>query len=383
MKSAVVTGIGLKTPLGPDTESAWRGLLSGASGLEPFWAGTIGAPVGRVRGVEEAAGAGPRSLSLALAVSKEAFSNAGLEARDAACVAGIGKPDLGRWGALDPASTLASYLEGDLSMLISNRLGLTGPAMAVSAACATGAVAIGLASGWIRDGRCKTALVVCSDAPIHPLYIAGFRQLGVLAPLDGPDCRTVRPFDRRRAGFGLGEGAAALILEEEGAAAGRGARPLARVSGFSQAGIGTHPIRFDAGGSSIARVLERTLRRAGRRPTEVDYLNCHGTATALNDTLETRAIKKAFGKAASGVSFSSTKASTGHMLAATGAVEAAFAVLALRDGRIPPTLNLEEPDPDCDLDFTPLAARPRNVRHAMSLSFGFGGAVGALCFSRC
>jgi 3-oxoacyl-[acyl-carrier-protein] synthase II len=377
--------MGLRTALGSSAEKTWRNLLAGVSGLEAFSTGSARAAVAWVRGVETEQKDDSRTFSLALAVSREAFFNAGLSASAApcACVAGLGKPELGFQGQLDPGTVLSSYLRENLASAVSARLNLQGPALAISAACATGAIAVGLGSQWIRDGRCRAVLAVCADTPIHPLYISGFQRMGVLASVIGNAREAVKPFDRRRSGFGLGEGAAALILEEESSALGRGARPLARVSGFSQSTAGSHPVHFDGDGTSLAGALERTMALAHCRPKEVDYLNCHGTATSLNDALETRAVKKAFGRAAGGLSLSSTKASTGHMLSSTGAVEAAFAVLAIRDGQIPPTLNLEEPDPECDLDFTPLRSRPRPIRNAMSLSFGFGGSIGALLFSRC
>lgn len=379
----VVTGLGMLTALGSNVKETWAGLLSGSCGLEADSCGGLEVAAGRVKNFSVTRGS--RVLALALAASREALGSAALMEKclPCACIAGVGKPELGEGNqGLRLEVLSAGYLQASLAAALSQELRLMGPTLAVSAACATGAVAVGLGFEWIREGRCSRVLIACAESPLHPLYVAGFRQMGVLAPLNGSAKGAVKPFDRRRAGFGLGEGAAAVLLEEEGLALRRGATPLAEMEGFSQMNAGGHSICFDHEGICVADALSQTMRRTGRRPADIDYLNCHGTATLLNDAMETRAVKRAFGKSSGELSLSSTKASTGHLLSATGAVEAAFAVLASRNDQIPPTLNLEESDPDCDLDFTPLVGRSRRVRRSMSLSFGFGGAIGALLFSK-
>jgi 3-oxoacyl-[acyl-carrier-protein] synthase II len=246
--------------------------------------------------------------------------------------------------------------------------GAEGPVMNLSSACATGVQSVMVAAGWLRDGRCDVVLAGSAESSFHPLYQAGFRQMGVLSEVG-----RVRPFDRRRDGFVLGEGAGVFCLETLASARRRGARAYGELTGWAMGSDAHHAIRFNSNGRRMADTLSRALGRAGLAPGDLDYVNAHGTATLLNDSLESTALS---GLLPPGALVSSTKGATGHLLGATGAVEFAFCLLALRDGRVPPTLDLEDPETDA-LDFIPGRSRAVEVRRAASLSFGFGGSLAA------
>ena len=261
---------------------------------------------------------------------------------------------------------------------IRNHFGLRGECRNVIAACATGAYSIALAASWIEQGLCDVVLAGSAEPPPHPLMEAGFRNMGVLS-----DEAVMRPFDRRRSGFVFGAGAGICVLEAEDHFKRRSGQPQYAVLSGWGLGSDTHSaVAFNSNGQHIADVIGRALSRAKLLSTEVSYVHAHGTATRLNDWIETQALMKAFGPHAGQLMISATKASTGHMLGAAGSAGFIFTVLALKDQFIPPTATLEESDPECPLDYTPGRGHAAGFEHAMALSFGFGGAIGALVVSR-
>ena len=253
--------------------------------------------------------------------------------------------------------------------------------LAVVSACATGGHAVGEAMETIRRGDADVMLAGGTEAVILPVILAGFINMRALA--DDPDpTKASKPFDARRSGFVLSEGAAVLVLEELGHAVRRGARIYAEVAGYGSTNDAYHMAAQLESGDGAARTMERALRKAGIAPGEVDYINAHGTGTPLNDRVETLAIKRVFGEAAYKVTISSTKSMVGHMMGAAGALEAMVCALAIYHNRIPPTINLEVPDPECDLDYTPGEARSMRVDVAMSNSIGLGGHNSCLVLRR-
>jgi 3-oxoacyl-[acyl-carrier-protein] synthase II len=256
---------------------------------------------------------------------------------------------------------------------VSLDLGTKGPLSAVTTACAAGASAIGDAFEIIRRGAAVAMLAGGAEAPISETGLAAFAAMRALSTRNEAPEEASRPFDAGRDGFVIGEGAGMLVLEELEHARGRGARILAEVVGYGMSSEAFHVALPDESGASQARAMLAALREARLTPDDVDYVNAHGTATPVGDVAETRALKIAFGARAARVPVSSTKSMTGHPLGAAGAIEAAFCVRAINDGVVPPTINLTDPDPDCDLDYVPNTARHVAVRTAMSNAFGFGG----------
>ena len=257
---------------------------------------------------------------------------------------------------------------------VAHAAGAEGMVLNIASACATGAQSLLTAAGWIEEGRADVVLAGAAESALHPLYLAGFRQLGVLS-----DKGIVRPFDRGRDGFVVGEGAAVFVVESMAGARARGAKIYGRVLGGNYSSDAHHATRFNSNGRTMAACLQKALGQAGLTTTDLDYVNAHGTATVLNDTLETQALVSLFPKNPPPVS--STKGATGHLLGATGAVEIAFSFLAMRDGVLPPTLNMENPETD-RLDFVPIRARSAALKHVASLSFGFGGALAAVVLEK-
>jgi 3-oxoacyl-[acyl-carrier-protein] synthase II len=251
--------------------------------------------------------------------------------------------------------------------------GAKGPNFAVVSACASGAHAIGEAAEWIRRGDATAVLAGGTEGAITPIALASFAAMQALSTRNDEPQRASRPFDRDRNGFVIAEGAGILVLEELSHAQARGAQIYAEVVGYGATADASHITQPDETGDGARRCMERALKRAGAAPEDVDYINAHGTSTELNDAAETRAIKKVFGDAAYRIPVSSTKSMTGHLLGAAGALEAFFSVMAIHDGYLPPTVNLENPDPECDLDYVPLVGREASPKLVVSTSFGFGG----------
>ncbi|HYI16343.1 MAG TPA: beta-ketoacyl-ACP synthase II, partial [Thermomicrobiales bacterium] len=264
--------------------------------------------------------------------------------------------------------------------IVSIQLGAKGPNLATVSACASAAHAIGEAAATIRRGDADVMLAGGSEAAVTPAGVAGFAAAGALSTRNDDPQHASRPFDLHRDGFVLGEGSAVLVLESLSHALARGAAPLAIVSGYATTADASHIVQPSPGGEGAARAMTLAIARAGLAPSDISYINAHGTSTRLNDAYETLSVKTVFGDAPPPIS--STKGATGHLLGAAGAVEAAYSVLALRDQILPPTINYREQDPDCDLDYVPNEPRPTEVVHVVSNSLGFGGHNVSLVFSR-
>lgn len=252
-------------------------------------------------------------------------------------------------------------------------LGLRGPNMAVVSACATGTQAIGEGAEVVRRGDAEVMLAGGTETPIHPVILGGFSVMHALARNNEQPERASSPFTKRRDGFVLSEGAAVVVLESLAHARARGARIYAEVGGYGATNDAFDMAAVPEDGAMAAQTMRRALKKAGLAPEEIDYINAHGTGTPLNDKAETLAIKSVFGDHAYRLAVSSTKSMTGHMMGASGAVEAVVCALAIRDGIVPPTINLDDPDPECDLDYVPATARRLPVRATLSNSFGLGG----------
>lgn len=404
----MVTGLGLLTPLGLDVDSTWDALIAGRSGIAPisaFDASAFECPIaGEVRGFDRAEHVDPklarridRSSTLAIAASRQAVEDARLDLErqppgSVGIVLGTGiggahllvenQEVLDQRGPRRVSPFLITHMLPDTaSGLVSIALGAGGPNMAVTAACATGGAAVGEAAELIRRGAADAIVAGGFEAPLKPVYYAGFQAMRALAVHDDPT-QASRPFDAGRNGFVISEGAGVLILEELDHALARGARIYAEWKGAATASDAFDMAAAADDGRGIVRAMEWTLGRSGVAPGEVDYLNAHGTSTPLNDRVETLAIRTVFGEDADQLAVSSTKSMLGHMMGAAGAVEAAIAVLACDRQIAPPTINYRTPDPECDLDYVPNEARPMEVRHAMSTSVGLGGHNSVLLFGR-
>jgi 3-oxoacyl-[acyl-carrier-protein] synthase II len=369
-----VTGLGLVTPLGNGRERTWSRLLNGDSGIQRFEEGL------EARVIDFSLnGARSRMGDFAVLAAREAVFHADLNAAalstlKVGCSVSQSKPSLSpNMGAepLDPGVLLASFQGGSAADVIREYLKFSGPSLNVVAACATGVASLQVAVQWLMSGDADVVLAGAAESSLHDLYRTGFRQMGVLCDGDGPE--SVRPFDQGRSGFAMGEGAAVFVLEKKTTAEARGRRPIALLSNVHLRHSSMDAIRFDDDGSTVADLIRHVTN--GRRP---DYINAHGTGTLLNDRVESQGITKACG---GGVRVSSTKAATGHLLGAAGAVEAAFAVLALRDQAIPPTLNLDFPDEGCALGHI-FETERQTLSTTASLSYGFGGQMGGVLFSR-
>lgn len=374
----VVSGIGLVTPLGGDLEATWSAVLASKSAIREAEHGLEAAVVNYSPN-----GARSRAGDFAITAAREALRHADMPARQPAgeswgCVIGQSKPlvsghSLAAAPWPDASLVLSSYTGWSLESVVRRSCAMTGPALNVAAACATGVLAIHIAADWIREGRCAVAVAGTAESSLNEFYRSGFRRMGVLAEgLPGD----VRPFDRDRSGFAIGEGAGMFVLESKEHALRRGHRPIARVVSTAMRQNAVDLITGDVSGSAVARLIGSVLK-GGCGP---DYINAHGTGTRANDAAEVKGLREVFGPRALRIPVSSTKAATGHLLGSAGAVEAAFAVLSIRDQQVPPTLHLKTPDPDFDLDFVPEKARGHRVRSAMSLSYGFGGQLGAVVF---
>jgi 3-oxoacyl-[acyl-carrier-protein] synthase II len=278
---------------------------------------------------------------------------------------------------------LIPMMLGDMaSAQISMLSGALGPNFCAVSSCSSGADAIGNALKLIRAGDADIALAGGSEAPICPIAVAGFGAMKALSRRNDEPQKASRPFDAKRDGFVMGEGSAILVLESHESVIRRGVQPLAELAGYGSTSDAFHVTEPAPEGQSAAKAVKRTLKTAGLEPADIDYINAHGTSTPLNDKLETKALKLALGEIAYKIPVSSTKSMTGHLLGAGGAVEAAMCVMALRDGFIPPTMNYENPDPECDLDVVPNTSRKKDLRAVLSTSFGFGGHNSVLAFTR-
>ena len=417
MRRVVVTGMGLVTPLGIGLERNWRSLLAGASGVRAIQSFEVSdLPVkiaAQVPRGETASGlfnaddwVPPKDqrkmdgfIVFALAAAAQAVEDAGWtpddeESRERTGVM-IGSGIGGLPGITEGAVTLHErgprrispfFIPSNLINLasghVSIRYGFTGPNHAVVTACSTGAHAIGDAARLIMLDDADVMVCGGAEAAICRLGLAGFAAARALSTAFNDDPpRASRPWDQERDGFVMGEGAGILVLEEYQHARRRGAKIYAEVIGYGMSSDAFHLTAPAEDGKGALRSMRNALRRARIDPDKIDYINAHGTSTPLGDEVELGAVKQVFGKHAYELSMSSTKSAIGHLLGAAGSVEAIFSILAIRDGVVPPTLNLDNPSPCCDIDLVPKQARERKVEHALSNSFGFGGTNATLIFS--
>ena len=404
----VVTGLGMITPLGLSAETTWESLMAGTSGVdyissfdpEPFET-QIAA---EVKGFNPAdfldrkeARRMDRFVQFAAVASQEAVACAGLnlEKEEAERVSVMIGSGIG--GILTLSQELQVMIErgpskvnpflipmmlGDMaSGRVSMMMGAKGPNFSAISSCATGADTIAEASELIRRGQIDVAITGGSEAAICPIGIAGFNACNALSRSNDEPKKASRPFDAKRDGFVLGEGGGILVLESLEHALARGVKPLAELAGHGATADAHHITQPAPGGEGGARAMQIALRSANLTPKDVDYVNAHGTSTPMNDKYETMAIKTALGPEAYTTPISSTKSMTGHLLGAAGALEAAICVLAISRGAIPPTINLDNPDPDCDLDYTAGASRRGKVEAVLSNSLGFGGHNTCLAFT--
>jgi 3-oxoacyl-[acyl-carrier-protein] synthase II len=409
MTRVVITGMGAITPLGNDVETFWRNVVAGRSGVGPITLFDASAMKTRiaaeVKGFDPEAWFGrkearrmDRYAQFALAATQQALQDARLDPAhvDRERVGVILGTGIGGIGALvQGVETLMTrgpdrispfmvpmMLADTAPGLIAIAYGFRGPNMAVVTACASGTNAIGEAMHLIRRGDADVVIAGGAEAAILPVAVAAFNVMGAISTRNEEPERASRPFDRTRDGFVMGEGAGILILERLEHARARGARIYAEVVGYGTSADAYHITAPLENGEGAALAMRRALADAGLSPRDIDYINAHGTSTPLNDKSETQAIKAVFGEAAYDVPISSTKSMIGHLLGAAGAVEAIVCIRAITDGVIPPTINYEHPDPECDLDYVPNVARRKPVRTAMSNSFGFGGHNACVIFRR-
>ena len=408
MRRVVVTGLGAVTPLGNDRPSTWESAVAGRSGIDFISTfDTGGFPVriaAEVRGFDPAEVVGPkearrldRNVVMAVAAATEAAEDASLEGTYEPARVGVlfGTAIGGLFGIVEQHSILLergpdrvspyfipSVLPDAASGQIAIALGLRGPNYAPVSACATGSTAIGEAAEVIRRGSADAVLAGGAEACLHPLILAGFCAMRGLAAEDEYPPRASRPFDLTREGFVMGEGACVLVLEELEGARARGATIYAEVLGYGASNDAHHLAQPDPESVGVVEMMRAALERAEIAPERVGYINAHGTSTPLGDLAETKAIKEVFGDHAYELAVSSTKSMTGHCFGAAGAVEAMMCVLALHEGVIPPTINYETPDPECDLDYVPNEARRVQVEVALSNAMGLGGHNGCVLFGR-
>lgn len=408
-RRVVVTGVGLVCALGNDTESVWQALCAGTSGI-----GTITRfdpsdfacrIAGEVKNFDPLEFVEKKELKkmgqfilYAIAATDQALARANLKItgnlapRTGVYIgSGIGGFDVierehkellkGGPRKISPffiPASIVNLAAGQVSI----RVGAQGPNSATATACSASAHAIGDSYRIIQRGDADVMICGGSEAAITPMGVGGFASMRALSTRNDEPERASRPFDADRDGFVVGEGAGVLILEALEVAQRRGAPILAELVGYGMSGDAFHITQPSEDGGGAYRVMAATLKDAGIRPDDVDYINAHGTSTPVGDKLETLAIKRLFGAHARTLAVSSTKSMTGHLLGGAGGLEAGFAVLALRDQILPPTINYEKPDPECDLDYVPNQARKADLRYALSNSFGFGGTNAALLFTR-
>ena len=404
----VVTGLGMVTPLGNDVPTTWAGICRGESGIGPITVfDTTQQDVkfgGEIKGFDpkqylehKEVRRNDRFVHFAVAATKQAINQAELD------VASIG-PDVGVLigsgigglntmheqfrlyyergpGRISPFF-ITMMISDIASGLVSILFGAKGPNFAVVSACATSANAIGEAWEMIRRGDARAMIAGGSECALTPIGVASFANMTALSKRNDDPQGASRPFDATRDGFVMSDGAGVVILEDLEFAQARGATILAEVIGYAATADGHHITEPAPGGEGLVRAMNRAIQKAGIHPEEVDYINAHGTSTPFNDRTETTSIKTTFGKHAYNLAVSSTKSMTGHTLGAAGGIESIFSILALREGILPPTINLRHPDPECDLDYVPNEARHKDIRMAMSNSMGFGGHNACLIFKK-
>jgi len=408
-RRVVLTGVGLVSALGLDTESTWNGLLQGKSGVGPithFDASDFSVRIAaEVKDIDPLAYVDTKNarkmdpfILYAIAASDVAVKSACLSVtkENAERIGVYIGSGIGGFGTIEaqhtnflnkgPRKISPFFIPASISNLatgqVSIRLGATGPNSATCTACSAGCHAIGDSFKIIERGAADVMIAGGSEAAITPMGVGGFAAMRALSTRNQEPEKASRPFDRDRDGFVIGEGAGIVIVEELEHARRRDAQILAEIVGYGMSGDAYHITAPPEDGSGAVRVMRATLEDAGVDPTEVDYINAHGTSTPPNDRIETRAIKAVFSDHAYKLSISSTKSMTGHLLGAAGGLEAGISTLVLHHQIIPPTINLENPDPDCDLDYVPGTARKAEIRYVLSSSFGFGGTNACILLKR-
>lgn len=407
-RRVVITGSGMITSLGFDTKSNWAAITAGRSGITTLDGIDLDGQevhVGsQVRDFEpmdymdrREARRMDRYCQFAVAAAVEAMEQSGLKmehygAGRVGTIIGSGVGGLetlavefaklhergpARISPLFIPMMISNMAAGKISMIY----GTKGANYCVTTACASGTHAIGEAFRAIKYGQLDACIAGGAEAPITPIALAGFNNMTALTKETDPNQASV-PFDARRSGFVIAEGAGIVVLEELESALARGADILCEISGYGATADAYHITSPDPEGQGAAEAMRLAMAEAGLAPEDIGYINAHGTSTPLNDKYETIAIHSAFGEAADKVAISSTKSMTGHLLGAAGAVEAIYTGMALRDGLIPPTINLQQPDPECDLDYVPGEARKADIKAALSNSLGFGGHNGTLCLRK-
>lgn len=399
-RRVVITGVGLVSPLGVGTEATWQGLVAGRSGIGPITRfDTTDFPVriaAEVKGFQADTWLEPKEarkfdlfVHYAVAAADLALAGSGytITAENATRVGVVIGSGIGGLPSIQenhrillergPRRISPFFIPGSIvnmpSGLVSIRTGAKGPNSATCTACSTGAHAIGDAYLYIKHGYCDAALCGGAEAVITPLAVGGFASMRALSTRNDEPERASRPWDRDRDGFVMGEGAGVVFLEELSSARRRNAPILCEVLGFGMTGDAFHITAPAEDADGPARVMAAALADGGVAPEAVDYINAHGTSTPHNDRIETLAIKRVFGEHAYQLSISSTKSATGHLLGAAGGLETGITALAVANDLVPPTLNLDHPEEGCDLDYTPHQPRRREIRVAISNSFGFGG----------
>jgi 3-oxoacyl-[acyl-carrier-protein] synthase II len=408
-KRVVITGLGCISPLGNDISTLWANILAGKSGvgiISNYDTSDFDVKIGaEVKGFDAVDLFGSREarrmdrfVQFALAASLQAVDQAKLEVdennRDRiGVVVGCG---IGGMNTLfeqmqvffqrgpDRVSPflVPMMLPDTAAGMVAIQLGVRGPNMAVVSACASGTNAIGEAAEVIRRGSADVVISGGAESVLVPIAMAGLGVMKALSTRNDEPERASRPFDKDRDGFVMGEGAASLVLESLEHAQGRGAKILGEISGYGSSNDAYHISAPSENGAGAALCMQSALDDAGLSPDAIGYINAHGTSTQLNDKSETEAIKTVFREQAFNIPVSSTKSMTGHLLGAAGALEAVICVKTLLDGMLPPTINYETPDPDCDLDYVPNKARPLSVKNIMSNSFGFGGHNASIILSQ-
>ena len=408
-RRVVLTGVGLVSALGLDTESTWSGLLQGKSGVGPIthfdanaFSSRIAAEVKDLNPLDYVDTKNARKMdpfilyaivasdvavkSACLSVTKENAERIGVYIGSG--IGGFGTIEKQHSNFLNkgPRKISPFFIPASISNLatgqVSIRLGTTGPNSATCPACSAGCHAIGDSFKIIERGAADVMIAGGAEAAITPMGVGGFASMRALSTRNDEPEKASRPFDRERDGFVIGEGAGIVVLEALEHARGRDAQILAEIVGYGMSGDAYHITAPPEDGSGAIRVMRATLEDAGVDPTQVDYINAHGTSTPPNDRIETKAIKAVFSDHAYKLAISSTKSMTGHLLGAAGGLEAGISALVLHHQIIPPTINLENPDPDCDLDYVPGTARKAEIRYVLSSSFGFGGTNACILLKR-
>jgi len=408
-RRVVITGVGLVIPIGIGTGTAWKNVCEGRSGIGPLTRfdpnGFDTKIAGEVKGFNPEAYIEKKEIKktdlfvqYALAATKEALEDAQLKISPENCerigvIVGTGLgglPTLEKYHQILLERGPSRISPFFIPMLIANlaagqiaiQFGAKGPNTCLVTACATGAHCIGDAFRAIVYGDAEAIIAGGTEANITPLTVGGFNAMKALSTRNGEPEKACRPFEKNRDGFVVAEGAGILIVEELEFALKRGAKIYGELIGYGYTGDAYHITAPPPDGEGAARCMRMAIKDAGLRPEDIEYINAHGTSTPLNDLTETRAIKTVFGEHAKKLAISATKSMTGHLLGAAGSTEAIFTLLAIRDSILPPTINYEVPDPECDLDYVPNVARRQPLTVAMSNAFGFGGTNATLIFRK-